>query len=59
MNKVVKTTFEAEQKAKEEAFMKLLPLERWEHAYKVRLRMRIPGVDYSYKGKTVIIKKAL
>lgn len=59
MQKVVKTTFEEEQKAKEEAFLNLSPLERWEHAYKVRLRMRTPGADYSFKGKTVTIKRNL
>lgn len=59
MNNVVKTTFEAEQRAKEEAFLNLSPLQRWEQAYQVRLRMRTPGVDYSFRGKTVTIKKSL
>jgi hypothetical protein len=57
MAKVIKTTFEEEQRTKEQAFLKLSPLERWEYAYQVRLRMHKPGVDYSFKGKTVTIKR--
>lgn len=57
MAKVVKTTFEEEQRAKDEAFLSLTPLQRWEHAYKVRLLMRKPGVDYSFSGKKVTVKR--
>ena len=57
MAKVMKTSFEEEQNAKDEAFLKLTPLQRWEQAYKVRLLMHKPGVDYSFKGKKVTIKR--
>jgi hypothetical protein len=57
MTKVIKTTFEAEQKAKDEAFLRLTPLQRWEQAYKVRMMMRKPGVNYSYEGMKVTVKK--
>jgi hypothetical protein len=57
MAKVVKTTFEEEQRIKDEAFLKLTPLQRWEQAYKVRLLMRKPGVDYSFNGKKVTVKR--
>ena len=57
MNRVIKTTFEEEQRAKDEAFLKLTPLERLEQARVVRERMRKPGVNYSYKGMNVTIKK--
>lgn len=55
--KVRKTTFEDEQKAKDEAFLKLTPLQRLEYAEKVRAKMRKPGVNYSFAGMTVTIKK--
>lgn len=58
MGKVIKTTFEEEQRMKDDAFLKLTPLERWEHSYRVRLRMRKPGVDYSFKGKKVTVRKS-
>lgn len=57
MTRVIKTTFEDEQRAKDEAFLKLTPLQRLEHAYKVRLKMRKPGVNYSFKGMKVTVKK--
>lgn len=57
MAKVIKTTFEQEQQAKDEAFLNLTPLQRWEYAYRVRMMMRKPGVDYSFKGKKVTITR--
>ena len=57
MAKVIKTTFEEEQRAKDEAWLALTPLERWERAYNVRKMMYKPGVDYSFEGKKVIKKK--
>ena len=53
MTKVVKTTFEQEQREKDEAFLKLTPYERMERMLNVRKKMRKPGVDYSLKGKKV------
>jgi hypothetical protein len=57
MAKVIKTTFKEEQRPKDEAFLKLTPQQRWEHMFRIRLNMRKPDVDYSFKGKKVIIKK--
>jgi hypothetical protein len=57
MAKVIKTTFEDEQKAKDEAFLKLEPLQRLEQACLLRERMRKPGVNYSYSGMKVTVKK--
>lgn len=57
MQKVRKTTFEQEQKEKDEAFLRLTPLQRLEYALKVRMRMRKIGVDYSLKGKKVTVKR--
>ena len=47
--KVVKTTFEQEQKEKEEAWLKLTPNQRLDIAYKVINMIRKPEVNYSYK----------
>jgi hypothetical protein len=55
--KVIKTTFEEEQKAKDEAWLALTPNERWERAYNVRKMMYKEGVDYSFAGKKVTKKK--
>jgi hypothetical protein len=55
--KVVKTTFDDEQKAKNEAFLKLTPLQRWAQAFKVREMMRKPGINYSYAGLKVKVSK--
>lgn len=55
--RVVKTSFEREQKEKDEAFLNLLPIERLDKARQVRQRMRKPGVDYSYAGKEVRVRK--
>ena len=57
MKKVVKTTFDAEQQAKDEAFLKLTPQQRMEQACQLREKMRKKGVDYSYKGKVVTITR--
>lgn len=58
MIKVVKTTFDREQQEKDEAFLRLTPLQRWEQALKVRMKMRKPGVNYAFKGMTVRVKKS-
>ncbi len=55
--KVSKTTFDEEQKNKDEAFLKLTPHQRLEQANKVRMKMRKPGVNYSYVGMKVVVKK--
>lgn len=57
MTRVIKTTFEEEQRAKDEAFLKLTPIQRLEQAYKVRMKMQRPGVNYSFKGMKVTIKR--
>ena len=57
MKKVVKTTFEREQSDKEEAFFNLPPEERLAYAFLMKSRMRKPGINYSFKGKKVTIKK--
>ena len=57
--KVIKTTFDAEQKAKDEAFLMLTPLQRLEQACQLREKMRKKGVDYSYKGQKVSITRLL
>jgi len=44
MTKVVKTTFEQEQTEKDAAFLKLSPIERLDHARKVRERMKKQGI---------------
>lgn len=55
--KVNKTTFEEEQNAKDEAFLKLTPHQRLEQANKVRMKMRRPGINYSYTGMKVTVKR--
>jgi len=55
--KVKKTTFIEEQADKFEAWIKLSPLERLARALAVRQRMRKPGVNYSYDGQKVTVKK--
>jgi len=57
MIKVIKTSFEQEQKQKEEAFLKMTPLERMDHARKVRERMRKPGINYSIEGLKVKVSR--
>ena len=55
--KVIKTSFEKEQRMKDEAFLKLTPLQRLAFMAKLRRKRRKPGVDYSYSGMTVTVKK--
>lgn len=57
--KVVKTTFEDEQKAKDEAFLRLSPTERLDRMRHVRELMKKKGVSYSYKGLQVRVRKSL
>ena len=57
MAKLIKTTFDEEQKIKDEAFLARTPLQRWEYAYNVRKKMYKPGVNYSFKGMKVTVKK--
>jgi hypothetical protein len=57
MTKVIKTTFEEEQRMKDEAFLALSPLQRWEHALRIRKRMRKPGVNYSFEGKKIKVTR--
>ena len=57
MIKVIKTTFEQEQKDKDEAWLKLTPNQRLEIAYKVINMIRKPEINYSYKGKKVKITR--
>ncbi|HMQ00478.1 MAG TPA: hypothetical protein PKC24_11910 [Cyclobacteriaceae bacterium] len=56
-NVVKKTSFEQEQKEKDEAFLKLSPEERLEAMLKVRMKMYKKGVDYSFKGKKVKVTR--
>jgi hypothetical protein len=55
--KVKKTTFEEEQRAKDEAFLELTPAERLAYANRMRMKMRKPGVNYSYEGMKVTVKR--
>lgn len=57
MIKVIKTTFEKEQQEKDEAFLRLSPMERLDKARQVRERMRKSDIDYSLAGKTVRVRK--
>jgi hypothetical protein len=57
INKVVKTTFEEEQKQKDEAFLRFSPIERLDFARKVRDRMKRSGVIYSFSGQVVKVQK--
>jgi len=57
MIKVIKTTFDEEQKAKDEAFLKLTPQQRLEQAWRVRELMRKPDVKCSYAGMKVRVTK--
>jgi hypothetical protein len=58
IGRVVKTTFEEEQKQKDEAFLKFSPIERLVFARKVRDRMKRPDVIYSFSGQVVKVQKA-
>ena len=55
--KVIKTTFEQEQKEKEEAWLKLSPTKRWEIAYKIINSTRDPAINCSYNGLKVKITR--
>lgn len=55
--KVRKTTFKEEQAAKDEAFLKLSPEQRLEQANRVRIKMRKQGINYSYEGMKVTVKR--
>ncbi len=55
--KVVKTSFEEEQRKKDEAFLKLTPLQRLAFLKKMIEAMKRPEVDYSYDGMTVTVKR--
>ena len=57
MTKVIKTTFEEEQRMKDEAFLKLTPFQRLEYALEVRMKMRKPGINYSYDGQKVKVTR--
>ena len=57
MIKVIKTTFEEEQKQKEEAWLKLSPYDRLKIAFKISEMMRKPEINYSYKGMKVTIAR--
>ncbi len=57
MTRVSKTTFEEEQRRKDDAFLDLTPLERLDHARKVRERMKIPGFNYSIEGLKVKVSR--
>ncbi len=59
MIKVVKTTFEEEQKEKDDAFLRLSSIERLDRMRRVRERMKKEGVDYSFKGMVVKVRKTL
>ncbi len=59
MIKVIKTTFEQEQKEKDEAWLKLAPLERLERARRVRNRMKKTDVSYSFEGLAIRVSKTL
>lgn len=55
--KVIKTTFQEEQLAKEEAWLKLSGEERLAIAANVISAIRDPSVNYSLKGKKVKITR--
>ncbi len=59
MIKVVKTTFEDEQRKKDEDFLALSPNDRLDRMRQVRERMKKPGVKYSFEGMEVIVRKIL
>jgi hypothetical protein len=56
MKRVHKTSFEEEQRKKDEEFL-LTPMERLHQAYLIRERMRKPAVNYSYMGMKVTKRK--
>jgi hypothetical protein len=58
INKVVKTTFDEEQRQKDEAFLRFSPIERLDFARKVRERMKRSDVNYSFSGQVVKVQKS-
>lgn len=58
INRVIKTTFEEEQKQKDDAFLKFTPIERLDFARRVRDRMKRPDVIYSLQGQVVKVRKS-
>ncbi len=59
MVKIVKTTFEEEQKEKDDSFLRLSPVERLDRMRQVRERMKKSGVTYSFRGMIVKVRKSL
>jgi len=59
MIRVVKTTSEKEQAQKDEAFLKLSPMERLDYARRVREKMRRQDVNYSFSGMVVRVRKSI
>jgi hypothetical protein len=57
MAKLIKTTFEEEQKAKQEWFLTLTGLERWAYMLRIREMMKDPNIDYSIKEKKVTVTR--
>lgn len=57
MRGVVKTSFEEEQRSKDRAFLLLEPLERWRIRLITREKMRKRGVNYTYAGMKVTVKR--
>jgi len=57
MTTVTKTTFEEEQRKKDEAFLNLTGIERLDIARRVRERMKKSNVNYSYHGLKVKITR--
>ncbi len=57
MTKVEKTTFEDEQRRKDEAWLNLTPYERMAKMLEVRMKMRKPGINYSLEGQKVKITR--
>jgi hypothetical protein len=56
--KVRKTTFEAEERLREEQWLALTGIERLRLMAEVRERMRKPGVNYGLRNQKVrVIKK--
>jgi hypothetical protein len=59
MIKIVKTTFEEEQKEKDDSFLRLSPIQRLDRMRQVRERMKKSEVKYSFGGMIVKVRKSL
>jgi hypothetical protein len=57
MTKVNKTTFGKEQQEKEEAWLKLTGEQRLEIIMRLKELTRKKGVNYSYEGQKVTVKR--